>query len=109
MLTVQQHSSCAHLVPERLSFLNLHKGLAAVLTWKDFNFDPPFYDIETGIMTMYFKVRFEEPTLKSLYPVLNYELFKDRDLVFLISESPVFLILTRIFNNKQLTNKWVSE
>ena len=83
--------------------------MAAVLTWKDFNFDPPFYDVETGIMIMYFNFRFAGPMLKSSDPVLNYELSKDRDLVFLISESPVFLVLTRIFNNKQLTNKWANE
>lgn len=57
--------------------------MVAVLTWQDFNFDLPFYDLETGIVIM-----FEGPNLKNSDPVLDYEPFKDRNLVFLIFESP---------------------
>lgn len=64
-----------------------------VLTWKDFNVDPSFYDIETETVIMYFNFRFEWPNLKSSDPVLNYELFKDRDLVFFISESLVIFYI----------------
>lgn len=65
----------------------------AVLTWWDFNVDPSFYDIETEIVIMYFNLRFEWRNLKSSHPVFNYELFKDRDLVFFISESLVIFYI----------------
>lgn len=75
-------------------------GLAAVLIWNDFNFEPPFHDIETEIVITYFNLRFAGPNFRRADPVLSYELFKDRDLIFLISEPPVSWILTSIFNKK---------
>lgn len=75
-------------------------GLAAVLIWNDFNFEPPFHDIETEIVITYFNLRFAGPNFRRADPVLSCELFKDRDLIFLISEPPVSWILTSIFNKK---------
>lgn len=75
-------------------------GLAGVLTWKNFNFDPPFNGIEIEIVIMYFKLRSKGPNFRSSNLVLIYVLFKDRDLIFLVSEFPESWILTSISNNK---------
>lgn len=74
-----------------LKFAQRHCKIA-VLTWQDFNVDPSFYDIETEIVIMYFNLRFEWPNLKSSHPVLNYELFKGRDLVFIAESLVIFYI-----------------
>ena len=63
-------------------------GLALILTWKNFSFDPHFNDIYFEIVILYFNHRSKGPNFKSLNLVLVYELFKDRDLLFLVSEFP---------------------
>ena len=75
-------------------------GSELILTWKNFNFDPHFNDIYIETVIMYFNHRSKGPNFKSLNLVLIYEFFKDRDLLFLVSDFPVPWILTSIFNNK---------
>lgn len=52
--------------------LKVLDGLAAILTWKVLNFNPPLYFIETGIVIMYFSFRSEGPNFINSNTVFIY-------------------------------------